>query len=75
MFQFATCPTLLHQFRAMDNKPRYNLWVVDEGGSKVVCHGSRTEMKSIASGMGADFIVLPDGREPNHPKSRRIPNG
>jgi hypothetical protein len=48
---------------------RYNLWVIDTDGSKIICHGERGEMNDIAilAGIPGEVHVLPDTEEPNHP--------
>jgi hypothetical protein len=52
---------------------RFNLWITDEHGSKVICHGSQGEMNDLAlspaltglAALGA-VHVLPDHEEPSH---------
>lgn len=48
---------------------RHNLWIVSPEGSRVLCHGSRSEMNDIAilAGIPGEVHVLPDGEEPNCP--------
>jgi hypothetical protein len=51
---------------------RFNLWITDEHGSKVICHGDQSEMNDLAlspvarlAALGA-VHVLPDHEEPSH---------
>jgi len=51
---------------------RYNLWVTDSGGSRVICHGEQSEMNDLAmlAGIEGDVHVLPDTEEPNPSPSK-----
>lgn len=48
---------------------RYNLWVTDTTGSRVICYGEQGEMNDLATlaGIEGDVYVLPDTEEPNFP--------
>lgn len=46
---------------------RFNLWITEAKGHKILCHGERQEMDDVASYLtGSTVVVLPDGDEPGH---------